>query len=71
MSWRSPLPRLALWYTMQGSIGGESMETCVNLSNSRTKPVLSCRQRLLLDHVGGSTLQTQEMQEQFAVETIT
>ena len=38
------------------------METCVNLSDSQIKPMLPRLQRLLLDHVGGSKLQTQEMQ---------
>ena len=71
MSWRSPLPRLALRYTVQGCIGGETMLICVNLSDLRIKPMLPRRQRLLLDYVVGSKLQSQEIQQQFAVETIT
>ena len=47
---------------VQGCIGGETMETCVNLSDLRIKPMLPRRQRLLLNHVGCSKLQTQEMQ---------
>ena len=36
-----PLPQLALRYRVQGcKVGGESMKTCVNLSDSRIKPML-------------------------------
>ena len=40
-SWRSPSLQLAPRPTVQGCIGGESMATCVNLTDSGFEPNLA------------------------------
>ena len=54
-SWWHPSPQLASRHAVQDCIGGESMITCVNLTESGFVPSLrlSSLECLPLDHLGG------------------
>ena len=57
-SWQSPSPQLAPRHTVQDCIGGKSMATCVNFTNSECEPSrfefsLKRLDSLSFDHLGG------------------